>query len=266
MHKNDLLHTFQVDCLTIRVFGTKLAMGAAAAAQAAATLAQAIRRRNRARVVIATGPSQDEVIDSLVALPGVDWSRTEVFHMDEYVGISDSHPASFRRWLRTRVVDRVHPQETHYLHGDADDLAGECSRYAALLNSSPIDLCFVGFGENGHIAFNDPHTADFEDPLTVKRVSLDEVCRRQQVGEGHFPNVGVVPAEAITLSCRALMAAEVLICCVPDRRKAKAVRRTLDGTISPECPASLVRRHPRASLYLDIESASLVETPVGQPQ
>lgn len=259
-----MLHTYQVDPrLDVCVFGSKRAMGAAAARDAAELIQQAIRRRGTARTVIATGPSQDEVIDALVARPDVDWSRIEVFHMDEYVGISNSHPASFRRWLRSRVVDLVHPRAVHYLAGEAADVEAECKRYAELLRAAPIDLCFVGFGENGHIAFNDPPSADFADPLTVKRVRLDEGCRRQQVGEGHFPDLAAVPAEAITLTCPALMAANALICCVPDRRKAKTVRRALEGTIAPECPASLVRTHPHARLYLDAESASLLETAVG---
>ena len=250
--------------MNTQVFDSKPALGAAAAEQAAGILLEAIRERARARVIIATGPSQNEVVDALVARNGLDWSRIEVFHMDEYVGIAATHPASFRRWLRTRVVETVRPAAVHYLAGDAPDVAAECSRYAALLNAAPIDLCFIGFGENGHIAFNDPHTADFADPLAVKRVTLDEACRRQQVGEGHFPSLAAVPAEAITLTCSALMAAKALICCVPDRRKAAAVKRALEGAISPECPASLVRTHARASLYLDTQSASLVAAAVGR--
>jgi len=241
-------------------------MGTAAAADAAELIGRAIRRKGNARVVIATGPSQDEVIDALVARQDIDWSRVEVFHMDEYVGIPDSHPASFRRWLRSRVVELVHPRQAYYLAGDAASVDRECDRYAGLLHEAPIDLCFVGFGENGHIAFNDPPTADFADPLTVKRVRLDDGCRRQQVGEGHFPNLASVPAEAITLTCPALMAAEALICCVPDRRKARAVRRALEGAIAPECPASLVRTHPRASLYVDLEAASLIQIPAERAQ
>ena len=187
----------------------------------------------------------------------MDWTRVELFHMDEYIGLGLTHPASFRRWLKERLADRVHPGAVHFLNGDAPGVEAECRRYAGLLREAPVDICFLGFGENGHIAFNDPHAADFHDPLWVKRVAMDRRCRLQQVGEGHFPSLDAVPAEALTLTCPALMAAEYLICSVPDRRKAEAVRQALEGPISARCPASLVRTHPGAVLYLEPESGSL---------
>jgi glucosamine-6-phosphate deaminase len=178
--------------------------------------------------------------------------------MDEYVGISPEHPASFRRWLRDHLACVVHPGAVHLLNGDAPDIDAECRRYAALLAEGPVDVCFIGFGENGHIAFNDPHVADFDDPLMVKRVAMDERCRMQQVGEGHFPNLAAVPPEALTLTCPALMRAEHWICSVPDRRKAEAARNAIEGPIGPHCPASLVRAHPDAAVYLEPESTSLL--------
>ncbi len=239
------------------IFEKKRDMGAAAAREAAQRIEHGIDRRGRARIIIGTGNSQDEVIDELTRCP-IDFSAVEAFHMDEYVGMSDSHPASFHRWLRMRFADVVHPMQTHYMNGDADDLDQECLRYGKLLNSAPIDVCFIGFGENGHIAFNDPHVAEFNDRKKVKRVAMDERCRQQQVGEGHFPSLEAAPREAITLTCPALMSAEHLICCVPDRRKAEAVRNAIEGPLTTDCPASIVLRHASASVYLDVNSASLL--------
>jgi glucosamine-6-phosphate deaminase len=178
--------------------------------------------------------------------------------MDEYIGMSSSHPASFAHWLKSYVADVVHPGKVHYLLGDSPNPKDHFQQYGALLTSGVIDLCFLGFGENGHIAFNDPHVANFKDPLIIKQVVLDQKCRAQQVGEGHFPNVEAVPEEAITLTCPTLMSARNLICCVPEKRKAEALRDALEGPLSEACPASLVVTHPRAQIYLDPESASLL--------
>ena len=233
-------------------------MGRAAGARAAAILREAIAARGRARIIVGTGPSQNETIGALTAEPGIDWARVEVFHMDEYVGMEASHPASFRRWLRERLADRVRPGAVHYMRGDAPDPDAECERYAALLAAAPIDITFIGFGENGHIAFNDPGVARFDDPVAVKRVAIDERCRLQQVGEGHFPNLAAVPPEALTLTCPVLVGAAHLICTVPDRRKAEAVRNAVEGPLSEACPASLVMTHGDCALFLDRESAVLL--------
>lgn len=244
--------------LTVQIFADDQMLGAAAAVHASSIIRNAIALRGRTRIVVGTGNSQQQVIESLVRQPGIDWSAIEVFHLDEYVGMKADHPASFRRWVRTHLVERVQPGAVHYLTGDAADLQSEMDRYAALLTEAPIDLCFVGFGENGHVAFNDPHAANFSDSYLVKCVKLDEACRRQQVGEGHFPTVESVPQEAVTLTCPALMLAQVWICCVPDLRKARAVKCALEGPVATECPASLVRNHPQAYVYLDGNSASLL--------
>ena len=249
---------FRVDSLLVEICAGKIELGQAAAACAAALIRNAISRRGLSRIVIGTGPSQNEVVESLVAAPGIAWQAVEVFHMDEYIGMAMSHPASFRRWLRTHVADLVHPARVHYLNGDAADLEAECRRYSALLAAAPIDVCFAGFGENGHIAFNDPGVADFQDPLLVKPVALDERCRMQQVREGHFPQLASAPREALTLTCPALIASEHIVCSVPDRRKAEAVRNALEGPVSPQCPASLVRTHARAFLFLEPDSAPLL--------
>jgi glucosamine-6-phosphate deaminase len=252
------IREFRVDNLAVEVYGDKQELGQAAAARAARFIADALAREGRARIIVGTGPSQNEVIRTLTESP-LDWRRVEVFHMDEYVGIAASHPASFRRWLREHVVDRVHPGRVYYLEGDASDVAAECRRYAALLSEAPVDVCLAGFGENGHIAFNDPHEADFNDAEAVKAVTLDERCRAQQVGEGHFPDVAAVPARAVTLTCPALMAAQHVVCSVPDRRKADAVRRALEGPVTERCPASVLRTHADSALFLEPESAGALD-------
>ena len=242
----------------VQVYASLEALGEAAAQQAAGVIQDAIAQHGRARIVIATGNSQLALIGALVRQQGVEWNKVDVFHMDEYVGISRDHPASFRKWIRTRVEEAVRPGSMEYLEGDAPDLEAEMARYARLLSAGPIDLAFVGIGENGHIAFNDPAVADFEDPSMVKRVVLDLDCRRQQVGEGHFENMDAVPREALTLTCPALFRAQSWICSVPEARKAKAVRSALEGPISTACPGSLVRTHPNATVYLDTESSALL--------
>jgi len=242
----------------VQVHASEEALGAAAAQQAAGLIRDAITRSGRARIVVATGNSQLALIGALVRQQGVDWKRVDVFHMDEYLGVSRDHPASFRKWIRTRVEDVVRPGSVEYLEGDSPDVDAEMARYARLLTAGLIDLAFVGIGENGHIAFNDPAVADFEDALMVKRVVLDPDCRRQQVGEGHFENMDAVPREALTLTCPGLFRAQSWICSVPESRKAKAVRCALEGPVSTVCPGSLVRTHPNATVYLDIHSSALL--------
>jgi len=199
-----------------------------------------------------------DFIDALVGAPGLDWTVVDAFHLDEYVGIPMTHPASFRLWLKTRLASRVPLHAMHYVNADAPDLDAECRRYGALLAEAPIDCGFVGIGENGHIAFNDPPVADFADPLPVKVVHLDDACRRQQVGEGHFAGIAAVPERALSLSCPTIVGFTNLVCCVPDLRKAQAVRDAIKGPVSTTCPASILRTHPHAQLFLDAESASLL--------
>ena len=244
---------------TVTIWPSPQDLGKAAAERAAHLLNEAIEKRGHARLIAATGNSQIPLVEELVRQL-VDWSLVDLFHMDEYVGLNAQHPASFRRWIRTRVADRVHPCRTFFLNGDAEDLTAEIERYANLLLAAPIDLAFVGFGENGHIAFNDPPTADFRDPATVKSVALDDACRRQQVGEGHFPDFVSVPQEALTITCPGLFRAAAWVCCVPEKRKAEAVRSALEGPIAESCPASLVQRHPNAFVYLDAESSVLLSS------
>jgi glucosamine-6-phosphate deaminase len=240
-----------------RIFATKAELATAAAARAAAALREALAPGRRARAIAATGASQFEFLDALCLAPGIDWPRVDFFHLDEYVGLPDGHPASFRRYLRERIVERVHPGSFEMIAGDAADPAAECRRVGALLSAAPIDVAFVGIGENGHLAFNDP-PADFdtEEPYLV--VELDEACRRQQLGEGWFPSLEAVPRRAISMSIRQILKSREILVIVPDRRKAEAVRGCSREEVSPQRPASILRTHPRATLYLDQDSASLL--------
>jgi len=248
----------QFDKVRVQIYGCGAELGNAAAMKAFEVINEAIQRNDKARIIVGTGNSQADMIHSLVSMSDLDWSKVEAFHMDEYVGMKATHPASFRFWLKTKLADSVSLGQIHYLDGDAENVGVECERYSRLLAEAPIDLSFVGFGENGHIAFNDPHVANLQDPKQVKSVALDERCRRQQVGEGHFPDLESVPTHALTITCPVLLKANHMICSVPDARKAEAVRNALKGPISPDCPASFVRTHEDAYVYLDTDSAALL--------
>ena len=234
------------------------AMASAAADEATAILREAVARHGAAHAMFATGNSQLAFIEALFT-PGRDvpWSQTVVFHMDEYVGVGADHPAGFRHWIHDRIEARAHPGATHYLDGLAPP-DQECRRYAGLLREHPLDLCCLGIGENGHLAFNDPPVADFEDPLDVKVVILDPGCRRQQVNEGHFPTEADVPAEAMTVTIPALLRAKRVLALVPEARKAEPVRAALEGPVATACPASILQRTPHATVFLDPASAGLL--------
>jgi glucosamine-6-phosphate deaminase len=231
----------------------ELATDAADAAEAA--IRAAVAERGEATVVLATGNSQLVFLAELTARHEIPWSAVRILHMDEYVGIGPDHPASFARYMQHRVVDVVHPMEAHLISGTTA-VADEIERYTALLHDHPVDLTCLGIGENGHLAFNDPPVADFDDPLDVKEVEMDLACRRQQVGEGHFPTVNDVPRTAITLTIPALLRARRVIGVVPNERKAGAVRDALTGPIDVHCPASVLRRTAHATVWLDPGSAS----------
>jgi glucosamine-6-phosphate deaminase len=232
-------------------------LGRRAAADAAGRIRRSIREQGQAHVIFATGASQFEVLAALVASPDIDWSRVVGFHLDEYVGLPRSHPASFCRYLEERLVDRVPFRTFHYINGEVDPLA-ECRRVGDLIRQSPMDVALVGIGENGHLAFNDP-PADFdtEEPYLV--VELDEACRLQQLGEGWFPTLADVPRQAISMSIRQIMKSRAIVCSVPDRRKAPAVRAALQGPVTPAVPASILQEHADTTVYLDPPSASLLK-------
>jgi glucosamine-6-phosphate deaminase len=243
--------------MNIQIFKSKQELGRAAAEEAARIIRQAISKRGRAYLIAATGASQFEFLDALVRSPDIDWSKTTFFHLDEYVGLPESHPASFRKYLKERIVNLVHPGVFNFVDGEAADAASECRRVGDLISSCTIDVAFVGIGENGHLAFNDP-PADFdtEEPYIV--VQLDEACRRQQLGEGWFSGLEQVPRKAISMSIRQILKSENILCIVPDKRKAKAVKDSLEGEVGPSHPASVLRQHPRTTIYLDPDSASLL--------
>jgi glucosamine-6-phosphate deaminase len=243
--------------MRIRRFETKLEMAQAAAGRAAEALRAAIARDGDAHVIAATGASQFEFLDALTRTPGIDWSKTVFFHLDEYVGLPETHPASFRRYLKERIVARVHPGAFHFIAGDATDPQAECRRVGALVARQPITVAFVGIGENGHLAFNDP-PADFETDEAYLVVELDEACRRQQMGEGWFPNLGAVPRRAISMSVRQILKSREILCIVPDARKAAAVRDTVELPVSPLRPASILRTHAQTTLFLDGPAAALL--------
>lgn len=244
--------------MEVHVFPSKVEMGAAAAEQAAGLIREAIASRGAANVIAATGASQFEFLDALTRASGIDWHRTVFFHLDEYVGLPSSHPASFRRYLKERIVDRVHPGAFHRIDGEAADPRAECARVGAILARHPIDVAFVGIGENGHLAFNDP-PADFETEAPYLVVELDEACRRQQLGEGWFASLDEVPRRAISMSVRQILKSRQILCVVPDARKARAVRECLEGAVSPRHPASVLQEHPRATVFLDTPAAALLE-------
>lgn len=249
---------FYVEALRVEVAPTRAEMGARAGREAAAAIREALRMRGTARVILASAPSQNELLDALTSQP-LDWPRVAIFHMDEYAGVDGEHPASFRRYQREHLLSRVQPRAFHGLVGEAADLQAECARYARLLAEAPIDVVCLGIGENGHLAFNDPPVADFSDPLPVKVVELDQTCRQQQVNDGCFGSLADVPVRAITLTIPTLLGAGALFCAVPGPRKAHAVRNTLREPISTACPATILRTHPQARLYLDEESAALLD-------
>ncbi len=227
-----------------------------ACAEAVAAIEADVSRRGEAAIVLATGNSQLGFLERLCAAD-LDWSRITIFHLDEYVGIDEDHPASFRRYLREHVVDKVSPRAFSGLRGDAPDLAAECARYRVLLEKADPQLCVMGVGENGHLAFNDP-PADFSTTAVVHEVALDRASRLQQVGEGHFPDLASVPTRALSLTVPAMLSMPHLVAIAPERRKAEVIATALDGPISPDCPASALRQATGAVLHLDEESASLL--------
>ncbi len=259
MTQDGNIQRFQVEKLKIEIHSTGEAAGAAAARAVADALIDIARRRESVAVIFATGASQLDTLRALVDIPGLPWPRVRGFHMDEYVGIPADHPASFCRYLRENLTQKVRMQEFFEIDGTAHDAEQACKDYAELLRSADPQLCLLGIGENGHLAFNDPGVADFNDPLDMKVVRLDAVCRQQQAAEGWFKNFLEVPEQAMTLTIPALFRVTKLIVSVPGPRKADIVRRALEEAITTDCPATLLRTHPDAAVYLDKESAAQVQ-------
>jgi glucosamine-6-phosphate deaminase len=247
-----------VDRATVQVHADPAALARAAADEAADVMRAAVEAHGVCHAMFATGNSQLDFVRALVEdTAGVPWADTVVFHMDEYVGVGPDHPAGFGRWIRQRIVEPARPRAAYYVEGLGDPEAA-CARYARLLGDHPLDLCCLGIGENGHLAFNDPPVADFADPLDVKVVELDAACRRQQVNEGHFAGFDAVPTHAITVTIPALLRAGRVLAVVPEARKAEPVRSALTGPITTACPASALRTIAHASVHLEPESARLL--------
>jgi glucosamine-6-phosphate deaminase len=243
--------------MKIKILDDKSSASRAAAEQAALAVRHAIAQQRQARIVAATAASQIDFLDALTRSPGIDWRRVEVFHLDEYVGLPVTHPGSFRKMLLQQLISKTGIPNYHLLEGDAADPAEAAKEVSRIIASRPVDIAFLGIGENGHIAFNDP-PADFdtEEPYII--VALDEACRQQQVGEAWFSDISQVPKQAISMSVRQILKAKEILAVVPDSRKAKAVQLCFEGEISPMAPASILRTHPDATIYLDKSSASLL--------
>lgn len=247
--------TKKVVNLPVHIFEDRQQMGKAAAADAAKRINAVIRKNGVCNVVFAAAPSQDDLLENLLK-EDIDWTKVRGFHQDEYVGIDEKEPAGFGNFLRRAIFDKVPFKELHYLLCDGDKAGEKCEEYTELLKKYPIDLILLGIGENGHLAFNDPAVADFEDPKTVKVVELDDVCRQQQVNDGCFPNLDAVPKQAMSVTMSFIMQVPEAICVVPTIRKANAVYNALCGDVTTACPSSILRNHPNAALYLDRDSAS----------
>lgn len=251
------INVFKKENLEVKVYDQTDDMGLAAAVFVAGRLKEVISERGSANLILATGASQFAFLQHFQKLD-VDWKKITVFHLDEYKGLPETHPASFRKYLKERILEIVKPKEVYYLEGDAANIEAEILRYENLLKNHPVDVACIGIGENGHIAFNDPPVADFNDPHLVKVVELDDDCRRQQLGEGWFPTFDDVPTHALSLTIPAIMNCKTISCVVPDERKAQAVYNTLNQEISTACPATILRKHPHTILFLDKASASLI--------
>ena len=245
--------------MIVNISATRNEMGAAAAAEGLDRIRTTLAERNEAAIILATGASQFEMLDTLVQAPDVDWSLVTVFHLDEYIGLPMSHPASFRKYLKERFVDRLRrpPRDFHYINAESDP-DGECDRLNALIAEASIDVAFIGIGENGHLAFNDP-LADFEIEAPFIIVDLDLACRKQQLGEGWFSTLEAVPRQAISMSIRQIMKSQTIICTVPDARKAEAVSNALEGPVTPVVPASILQNHSDCRIFLDTAAASALK-------
>ena len=253
-----VLKSFEAGKLFVRIFENRELMGACAGAEAAEYLRLLLKEKSEVNVMFAAAPSQNETLAALCSAEGIAWHRVNAFHMDEYVGLDPAHPAGFRNFLRRAIFDKFAFKSVNLLDGNAVDLQAAVRDYEALLRAYPLDACLMGVGENAHIAFNDPPIADFNDPALIKVVELEIRCREQQVHDGCFDTLEEVPTHALTATIPAIMQAAKLFCSVPAVTKAEAVRNMLNGEISTACPATILRTHPSASLYLDVDSAKCV--------
>lgn len=249
------IKSLQRDELRVNIYQTRLEMGKAVGSAVAQKIKELLKTKKQVSIVFAAAASQEEFLATLCEAPGIDWSRVVAFHMDEYLGLPEDHPQLFGNWLKTRIFDRVKPGKVFLMNGNANPPQREMERYTKLLEEYPLDISCIGIGENGHIAFNDPIYADFNDPVLIKIVEPDEISRHQQVHDGCFPTFEQVPTRAFTLTIPALLQAKWIYCTVPGATKNNVIRRTLSGAITTDCPATILRNHPHAILYLDTDSA-----------
>lgn len=242
------------DQLKVEIYDTRAEMGNAAGHRAAELIKKMLREKSEVNVIFAAAPSQNETLSTLISCEGIEWNRVNAFHMDEYIGLEKDAPQGFGNFLKDRIFGKLPFKSVNYINGQAADMKAECDRYTKLLKEHPVDIVLLGIGENGHIAFNDPHVADFNDAETVKAVKLDDICRQQQVNDGCFAKLDDVPQYALTLTIPTLVGAKHLVCTVPAATKAWAVERTVNGEINEQCPASIMRKHSDAVMYCDSES------------
>ena len=253
-----MIKNFTVDKLKVCAFETRAEMGDAAAKAVHDKIMELLETKETINMLFAAAPSQNDVLASLVACKDIPWERINALHMDEYVNLAADAPQGFGNFLRNAIFGKVNFRTVSYLNGNAEDIEAECARYTALLEKYPLDIACIGIGENGHIAFNDPHVADFNDPKTVKCVDLDEKCRQQQVNDGCFAHIDLVPKNALTLTVPTIFNADYIACIVPAITKANAVNTTINGEIGEYCPATILRRHDNVTLYLDKDSSSRI--------
>ncbi len=252
--------SFNVESLRVKILPDRAALGKAAGLAVAEKMRQILKAEESLFIIFASAPSQNEFLEQLSQSRGIGWDRATAFHLDEYIGLPEEASQNFGHFLRVKLFEKVRPGKVHYLNGMAGDPEAECERYAALLREHPLDIACIGIGENGHLAFNDPPVADFQDPRLVKTVDLDPVSRQQQVNDGCFDNLENVPKKAITLTLPGIFSAKSIFCMVPGPTKADAVRKTLQDPASPACPATILRKHRDATLFLDKDSARWIRS------
>jgi glucosamine-6-phosphate deaminase len=257
-----MIKAFKSDKLKIKIFKTREEMGFEAAKEAARLIRTMLKEKDYLNIIFAAAPSQNDFLSSLIKEEDIEWNRIRAFHMDEYIGLSKDAPQGFGNFLKAAIFDKVVFKEVNYLYDEHLNAEANCARYESLLEKYPADLVFMGIGENGHIAFNDPHVARFDDHEKVKVVDLDLICRTQQVNDGCFQKLEDVPTHATTLTIPALMRGKKMFCMVPTERKDIAVKLTVEGSINESCPASVLRQHPDATLFLDRDSAALLNVKV----
>ena len=254
----NVINVMHAEKLTVKVYETRRDMGIASANEMTTLLKNLLKEKDEVNIIFAAAPSQNEFLEALVNAKGIDWNRVNAFHMDEYIGLDKNAPQGFGNFLRDRIFSKVGFKSVYYIDGNANNPEEECGRYSNLLKQYPVDIVCMGIGENGHIAFNDPHVALFNDPKLVKVVELDNISREQQVNDGCFGRLSDVPTHALTLTIPALISAKYIFCIVPNKAKAAAVANTIKGNVDESCPASILKTHDNAILYIEKDSASAI--------